>query len=412
MTRPTVSSFDPDAPDEGWAGHEGWDMTGAGEVDPSMHPGADGTWVDPDPFIDPTWAGEEDTWAEPTDDMALDTPMARADWAYGAVVDQTSPSELLARVAADIAAWDVEGLMAEAAINAVPLDGPEPEPQMSDRPEVVVLRGMLRHPNAPDDLGSILLRGWLEDTVERSPWTALVAMAHGGPMDEDALATVVSEALDACRGEVVTPWAMLLVAAAAGRPEGTTHDLIALMGFPQEQPERLWTDIEKHAKGFPGGVRTRARAGAEALGWDGTRHRDLVDELVTELRGIDKRQRRDSFADQITVCSHGPVVVTPGTIALPVTAQGDKPYVALIVGSHPVFRLKRDWPDRNDGAGGTSWSWDGPRVLESRDLGCVACRMDPDGGKRYFVSTGTHIAPVRLKVLRSVLDRLDEGPTR
>ncbi len=387
MDQPTVRSFDPDAPDEGWSEHE--------------------EWVDPDPWGDEAGG---DVWVEPMDDLVLDTLTARADWAFGRCVDTATPEEVLRTVAADIAAWDVEALMTETAIDTfVPMDGPPPEPVVSDRPEVVVLRSLLRHANRPEDLGTVLLQGWLEDTVERSPWTALIALAQPTPIDDDAVATAVTEALDACRGEQPPAWAMLLVAAAAARPTGPAHDLLALVGFPQDQPERLWIDVEKQAKGFPGGVRDRARSGAESLGWDGRRHESLVETLVEELRRSDKRKRASSFAPEIIVCPHGPVVITPSAIGLPMTTRGEKPYVAKIVGSHPVFRLKRDWPDRNDEAGGTVWSWEGPVVLESRDLGCDGCRNDPDGGKRYILSTGEEVAPVRLRQLRAVLDRLDEG---
>ena len=144
------------------------------------------------------------------------------------------------------------------------------------------------------------------------------------------------------------------------------------------------------------------------MGWDGRRHAGLVDAVVAEVHRLDRQARRASFADAIEVCSHGPVQVTPSAITLPATARGPKPYVARIVGSHPVFRLKRDWPDRDDGRDGTAWTWPGPDVLEARDLGCEACRADPDRGKRYFVSTGELVAPLRLQTLQRVLDGLDD----
>ncbi len=397
---PAVRGYDPDAPDPaagGWDvdGGDDWSRGDNGEV-------PDGVWVDP--FED--LHGEE-TWVDPIDDPALETPAARADWAYGRAVDPTTPAPVLREVAADLVQWDVDALLAEAAIMG-DVDG-RPDPPPSERPDVVVLRSMLRHPNRPDDLASVLVGGWLEDTAERSVWAALIGLAHDGELDDDLLVTAVAEACDAARSDAPPDWALAATAVAAARPGGgAALDLLAMAPFPHDDPTRLWPDAEKACKGMPGGVRARAKAGAEALGWDGTRHPGLVDAVVAEVHRLDKQARRASFADKLTLCPHGPVVVTPGAVSLPAETRGEKPYVARIVGSHPVFKLKRDWPDRDDGRDGTAWMWAGPEVLEARGLGCDGCRDEPDRNKRYFVSTGQEVAPLRLRTLQRVLDDLTE----
>jgi hypothetical protein len=397
--RPAVSGFDPDAPDPLWGPGDGssvppHDDPGTGELPADV-------WVDP--FAD---AGP-DEWVEPVDDLLDDTPTARADRAYGRAVDPATPAAALRAVADDLTAWDVEGLIAEAAVLAGAVDtGPV---ATAERPEVVVLRSLLRHPNRPADLADVLLRGWLQDPGARSPWPAVVASGLDGPLQEDLLVTAVTEALDAARSGEPPAWSLVLTAAAAARPDGAAVlDLLALVGFPHEQPVRLWTDAEAAAKGLPGGVRAQARTGAEALGWDGRRLLGLPGALARAVHDTDRRRRDSSFTATLELCPHGPVVLTPTSVALPSAAAGPRPYVALIVGSHPVFRLKRDWPDRSDGATGTVWSWDGPQLLESRGLGCGACRRDEDRGKRYLLSTGSEVADVPLSLVRRVIDVLDE----
>ena len=387
---PPARSYDPDD-------DHAWSEGGAVPTD---------VWVDP---FDEVHAAEEG-WVDPVEDPALQTPAARADWAFGRAIDPTTPVEVLREVARDLCAWDVEGLLAEAAIMQGVEDRPDPTP--ADRPDVQVLRSLLRHPNRPDDLASLLVGGWLQDPGARDPWPALVGLAHEGELDDDLLVTAVSEASDAARTPGPPPdWSLLVTAVAAARPGGgAALDLLAMVPFPVEDPVRLWPDAAQAAKGLPGGVRQQAKAGAEALGWDGRRHPGLVDAVVAEVHRLDEQARRASFADRIEVCAHGPVVVTPSAISLPAAARGPKPYVARIVGSHPVFRLKRDWPDRDDGRAGTAWTWAGAEVLEARGLGCDACRDEPDRGKRYFVTTGELVAPLRLRTLQRVLDALDEQP--
>lgn len=407
---PSVRGYDPDAPepgDGGWdvddwhhGGGAGADGSGSGEGDGVP----DGVWVDP--FDD--LHGEE-SWVDPVDDIAMDTPAARADWAYGAAVDTATPTEVLRRVATDLASWDVEALMAEAAIMSGGFDEQPRDPAPADRPEVVVLRSLLRHPNRPEELADLLVGGWLEDPTVRSVWPAIIALADDGPLDDDLLVTAVTEAADAARHDPPPAWTFVLTAVAAVRPGGgAALDLLTMVPFPHDDPTRLWPDAEQVAKGLPGGVRSRAKAGAETLGWDGRRYPDLPEAVAEEVLRLDKQARRASFADKLELCPHGPVVVTPSAISLPATTRGDKPYVARIVGSHPVFRLKRDWPDREDGKDGTAWMWAGAEVLEARGLGCDACRDEPDRGKRYFVSTGEEVAPVRLRTLQRVLDQLAE----
>lgn len=406
-----VRGFDPDAPDD-TVGGDGWDVPAWSDgARPERHgPGTeapDGGWVDPFDELH----GETDTWVDPIDDPAMDTPAARADRAYGAAVDPASPTEVLRRAAADLAAWDVDALLAEAAIMADVDARPDPPP--SERPDVQVLRSLLRHPNRPADLADVLLAGWLEDPGTRSPWPPVVALAQDGEVDDDLLVTAVTEALDAARSDLPPDWSLVLTAVAAARPGGgAALDLLAMVPFPHDDPTRLWPDAERAAKGLPGGVRARAKAGAEALGWDGRRHPGLVQAVVAEVHRLDQQARRSSFADHIEVCPHGPVTVTPSAVSLPATTRGERPYVARIVGSHPVFRLKRDWPDRDDGPTGTAWTWAGAEVLEARGLGCDACRAEPDKGKRYLVSTGDQVAPLRLRTLQRVLDQLDEHPGR
>lgn len=386
---PAVRGFDPDAD------HAVGDAAEPVDV-----------WVDP---FEEDGFGEE-AWVDPVDDVDLATPAARADRAYGRAVDPATPTELLREVARDLGAWDVDGLLAEAAImQGGGLEVPEPTP--ADRPDVLVVRSLLRHPNRPDDLCDLLVGGWLEDPADRDPWVAMIGLAHDGELDDDLLVTAVTEASDAARVPGQPPgWALVLTAVAAARPGGgAALDLLAMVPFPVDDPARLWPDAEGLAKGLPGGVRARARAGAEALGWDGRRLPDLAAAVAEEVHRLDKQGRRASFADQHVLCPHGPVVVTPSAISLPATAQGAKPYVARIVGSHPVFRLKRDWPDRDDGATGTAWTWAGAEVLEARGLGCDGCRNEPDKDKRYFVSTGEQVAMLRLRTLQRVLDALTEG---
>ena len=403
----SVRSYDPDAP-EGAAGGAGWDDGRGWDPDRSGHdgrsPGAvpDGVWIDP---CDDVQAAH-DVWVDPIDDPALATPAARADRAYGLVVDPTTPTDVLRQVVADLAAWDVDALLAEAAIMS-DVDG-RPDPPPSERPDVQVLRSLLRHPNRPEDLASLLVGGWLEDPHERSVWVALIGLASDGELHEDLLVTALTEACDAARSQQPPDWSLLVTAVAAARPGTAALELLAMVPFPHDEPTRLWPDAESAAKGLPGGVRRRAKVGAEALGWDGTRLQGLVEAVVAEVHRLDEQARRASFADTVEVCPHGPVVVTPGVITLPASTRGPKPYVARIVGSHPVFRLKRDWPDRDDGRDGTAWTWGGPEVLEARGLGCDDCRDEPDRGKRYFVTTDDQVAPLRLRTLQRVLDDLTE----
>lgn len=412
VSRPAVSSFDPDAPDPAWEGE--WDVPGRagdGSSAPRVRlgdegrsaPVPDGVWIDP--FEHDASADE---WIEPFDDIGDDTPTARADRAYGAAVDPGTPTAVLRGVVEDIARWNVDALLAEAAIHAGDMGERDALPA-SERPEVVVLRALLRHPNRPEDLGDLLLRGWLEDPTARSPWAATVAMGTDDPIDPDLLVTAVTEACDAARPAEPPAWSLLLTAAAAARPDGdAVLDLLALVGFPHEQPVRLWPDAESAATGLPGGVRNQARTGAEALGWDGRRLPGLAAALAALVHERDRARRESSFAPTLELCPHGPVVVTPTSVTLPASARGAKPYVAVIVGSHPVFRLKRDWPDRSDAPGGTSWSWQGARVLESRGLGCDRCRQDRDRDKRYLLSTGTDVADVRLSLVERALTEAAE----
>lgn len=403
---PSVRSYDPDGEfgpvgHDGMGGHDGVDRWDAGD---GGQPVPDDVWVDP---FDGEFA-EEEAWVDPVDDPALETPAARADWAFGRAVDPTTPAAVLRDVATDVCAWDVEGLLAEAAIMQGAEDMPEPTP--GDRPDMQVLRSLLRHPNCPEDLASLLVGGWLAAPAERDPWPALVGLAHDSELDDDLLVTAVTEASDAARTPGPPPdWSLLLTAVATARPgAGAALDLLTMVPFPVEDPTRLWPDAEKAAKGLPGGVRARAKAGAESLGWDGRRHKGLVDAVVAEVHRLDKQARRASFADSFQLCEHGPVVITPSAVSLPSETRGPKPYVARIVGSHPVFRLKRDWPDRDDGKAGTAWTWAGPEVLEARGLGCDRCRDEPDRDKRYFVTTGEQVAMLRLRTLQRVLDALDE----
>lgn len=400
---PSVRSYDPDAEfgPVGGDGVDDWDTPAGARSVP------DDVWVDP---FDGEF-GEEEAWADPVDDPALETPAARADWAFGRAVDPSTPAGVLREVATDLCAWDVEGLLAEAAI----MQGAEQQPDLTpgDRPDMQVLRSLLRHPNRPEDLGALLVGGWLAAPAERDPWPALVGLAQDDELDDDLLVTAVTEASDAARTPGPPPdWAVLLTAVAAVRPGGgAALDLLAMVPFPVDDPSRIWPDAEKAAKGLPGGVRTRAKAGAEALGWDGRRLPGLAAAVAEEVHRLDKQARRDSFADQHELCSHGPVIAAPGAITLPAATRGPKPYVARIVGSHPVFRLKRDWPERDDGKDGTAWTWAGPEVLEARGLGCDRCRDEPDRDKRYFVATGDMIAPLRLRTLQKVIDDLAEAAT-
>lgn len=394
----SVRSYDPDAPGGAVVGGaaDGWDRPDDGR-DRGEVP--DGVWLDP--FDDV--AGESDVWVDPIDDPAMETPAARADRAYGLAVDPATPTGALRSVLEDLTQWDVDALLAEAAIMS-DIDG-RPDPPPAERPDVQVLRGLLRHPNRPEDLAALLVGGWLEDPGERSVWPALIGLAHDGELDDDLLVTAVTEACDAARSPQPPNWALLTTAVAAARPDGgAALDLLAMVPFPHDDPTRLWPDAEKAAKGMPGGVRSRAKAGAEALGWDGVRLPGLVDAVVAEVHRLDKQARRASFADKIELCPHGPVVMTPGVVTLPADTRGPKPYIARIVGSHPVFRLKRDWPDRDDGREGTAWTWSRPEVLEGRGLGCDRCRDEPDKGKRYFVTTDDQVAPLRLRTLQRVLD--------
>ena len=386
---PAVRSYDPDD-DHAWS---------EGDAVPAD------VWVDPFDGVE----GEEEVWVDPVEDPALQTPAARADWAFGRAVDPSTPTEVLREVARDLCAWDVHGLLTEAAIMHGAEERPDPTP--ADRPDMQVLRSLLRHPNRPDDLAGLLVGGWLAEPGARDPWPGLVGLAHDGDLDDDLLVTAVTEAIDAARSSDAAPdWSLLVTAVAAARPGGgAALDLLAMVPFPVEDPARLWPDADAAAKGLPGGVRQRAKAGAEALGWDGRRHPALVDAVVAEVHRLDKQARRASFADSFELCPHGPVVITPSAVSLPSATRGPKPYVARIVGSHPVFRLKRDWPDRDDGRDGTAWTWVGPEVLEARGLGCDACRAEPDKGKRYFVTTGEQVAQLRLRTLQRVLDDLDGG---
>jgi hypothetical protein len=379
-------------------GADGWD-TPAG-----AQPAPDDVWTDP--FEGEL--GEEDAWVDPVDDPALETPAARADWAFGRAVDPATPTAVLRDVASDLCAWDVDALLAEAAIMHGAEDVPDPTP--GDRPDMQVLRSLLRHPNRPDDLAALLVGGWLEEPGARDPWPGLVGLAHDGELDDDLVVTALTEASDAARAPGPPPdWSLLVTAVGAARPgAGAALDLLAMVPFPVPDPTRLWPDAEKAAKGLPGGVRARAKVGAEALGWDGRRHAGLVDAVVAEVHRLDEQARRASFADSFELCEHGPVVITPSAVSLPSSTRGSRPYVARIVGSHPVFRLKRDWPDRDDGRDGTAWTWAGPEVLEARGLGCDRCRDEPDKGKRYFVSTGDEVALLRLRTLQRVLDALDD----
>lgn len=411
---PSVSSFDPDAPDPGgwgldveWAdGHppaRGED----GAADVAEHTGVvpDDVWVDPFDEV----AGPEDAWVDPLDaEPALDTPAARADWAYGRAVEPATPTSVLERVVDDLSTWDVDALAAEMHDGL----GEAPDPRPGDRPDVLVLRRLLSHPNRPDDLAARLVAGWLEDPA-RDPWLLLVALASDEPVPPDDLVTVVTEACDAARVDAPPAWSMLATALAWGRADGdAVRDLLALVPFPLDQPARAWPDALKEAGGLPGGVKATAGAAGEALGWDGRRLPGLPAAVVTSLQEADRRARADSFADQLELCRHGPVVLTPTGVSAPSHARGEKAYVALLVGSHPVFRLKRDWPDRSDQGGATGWSWTGAQVLETRGLGCDACREEPDRGKALFVTDGSHVARVRAARVQAVVERLEDEAQR
>lgn len=415
MPRRAAPSFDPDAPDPLAAGvGDDWAREGTADGRPTDPPRPrlgdppgpagppDGVWVDP--FDD----GVDEDWVEPFDDLGDDSPTARADRAYAAAVDPATSAPTLRAVAEDLASWDVESLLAEAAVLAGGIDA-DHTPTTGDRPEVVVLRSLLRHPNRPEELADLLLRGWLVDVAVRSPWPAVVAAGTDLPVDPDLLVTAVSEACEAARTDEPPPWSLVLTAAAAARADGgAVHDLLALTGFPHDQPARLWPDADQAARGLPGGVRDRARDGAERLGWDGRRLPGLPAALAEAVHAADRRQRDSSFAATLELCAHGPVVVTTTGVTLPAAAAGPRPYVALIVGSHPVFRLKRDWPDRSGGATATAWSWSGPVVLETRGLGCDRCRRDRDRDKRYLLVAGDEVADVRLSQVQRVVEQLDE----
>jgi|GEM_PF-5753812 len=386
MPPPSVSSFDPDAPDPG-----GW--------------GVDEVWTDPFDEV----AGPQDVWVDPVDaEPALDTPAARADWAYGRAVDTATPTAVLESVVDDLSTWDVEALAAEMHDGL----GEVPDPRPGDRPDVLVLRRLLAHPNRPHDVAARLVAGWLRDTG-RDPWLLLVGLASEGAVPDDDLVTVVTEACDAARVDAPPAWSMLATALAWARPDGdAVRDLLALVPFPLEQPARAWPDALKEAGGLPGGVKDAAGAAGEALGWDGRRLPGLPAEVVASLHEADRRARADSFADRIELCRHGPVAITPTGVSVPSHTRGEKAYVALLVGSHPVFRLKRDWPDRADEGGATGWSWAGARVLETRGLGCDACRDEPDRGKALFVTDGSHVARVRAARVAAVVERLEAEAQR
>jgi hypothetical protein len=361
----------------------------------------DDVWADPWDAVE----GPEDAWVDPIDDgSALDTAAARADWAYGRAVDPATPTTVLERVVDDLVTWDVEALLAEVHDGL----GERPDPTPADRPDVLVLRRLLQHANRPPDLAARLVSGWLDDPV-RPPWAALVALASDEPVPQDDLVTVVTEACDAARTDVVPDWALLATALAWGRADGgAVRDLLALVPFPHDQPAMLWTDALQSARGLPGGVRDRAGRAAEGLGWDGRRLSELPSAAATSLDAADRRARASSFAPELVLCEHGPVTITPTGVGLPDEARGEKPYVALIVGSHPVFRLKRDWPDRSDQGRGIVWSWQGARVLETRGLGCDACRDEPDRGKAYFVTDGERVGRLGLRRLQGIVETLDE----